>query len=111
MLIQDEEVRPMTQDDILAALDQCEMIATTRGARSIVAQLDQISPRSQVQRLCHLVWMIEVMRPLIVVGPPGGGYTHDDPKVHRWLGFIQGVLWSQGVVTIDQLRHMNNPPL
>jgi hypothetical protein len=29
-------------------------------------------------------------------------------KASRWLGFIQGVLWSFGVFTIDDLmRHQN----
>lgn len=25
-------------------------------------------------------------------------------KAHRWLGFVQGVLWTQGIYTIDELR-------
>jgi len=28
-------------------------------------------------------------------------------KAMRWLGFIQGVLWSTGVRTIDQMREDN----
>lgn len=29
-------------------------------------------------------------------------------KVFRWLGFIQGFLWSEGVYTLDELRHHNS---
>lgn len=28
-------------------------------------------------------------------------------KVYRWLGFIQGVLWSQGDFSINELREHN----
>lgn len=30
-------------------------------------------------------------------------------KANRWIGFIQGVLWSHGVMTIDQMRRHNMP--
>ena len=29
---------------------------------------------------------------------------YDREKAHRWLGFIQSILWSQGKLTIDELR-------
>lgn len=28
-------------------------------------------------------------------------------KAFRWLGFIQGVLWSRGLYTLDQLKEHN----
>ena len=30
-------------------------------------------------------------------------------KGFRWLGFIQGVLWSEGVYTIDEMKNHNRP--
>ena len=30
-------------------------------------------------------------------------------KAFRWLGFIQGVLWSFGFVTIDNAKDTNRP--
>lgn len=30
-------------------------------------------------------------------------------KVFRWLGFIQGVLWCQGVFEIDEMKNHNKP--
>ncbi len=30
-------------------------------------------------------------------------------KVFRWLGFIQGVLWSTGVYSIEELKNHNRP--
>jgi predicted DCC family thiol-disulfide oxidoreductase YuxK len=31
----------------------------------------------------------------------------DTNKMNRWLGFIQGVMWSNNVATIDQMRDIN----
>ena len=28
-------------------------------------------------------------------------------KAFRWLGFVQGILWSVGLVTIDELKNQN----
>jgi hypothetical protein len=25
-------------------------------------------------------------------------------KINRWVGFVQGVLWKEGLFTIDQMR-------
>lgn len=44
--------------------------------------------------MCHIGWMLEHM-------PPNG------EKGMRWLGFIQGVLWSMGEATIDEMRQVN----
>lgn len=30
-------------------------------------------------------------------------------KAFRWLGFIQGVLWAEGVYSIDELKDHNKP--
>ena len=30
-------------------------------------------------------------------------------KVFRWLGFIQGFLWGQGIYTLDELKEHNRP--
>lgn len=37
------------------------------------------------------------------------GFIKEDrmDKVYRWLGFIQGVLWSQGIYTLHNLTHHN----
>ena len=31
-------------------------------------------------------------------------------KLNRWLGFMQGTLWSQGVFTLSELRAHNRNP-
>lgn len=33
--------------------------------------------------------------------------SNEIEKVHRWLGFIQGILWTQGIFTINEMREQN----
>jgi hypothetical protein len=53
-------------------------------------------------RLCHVRWML---------GQMGSFLRGEDEaqweKANRWLGFIQGVLWCEGVYTIDEMREHN----
>lgn len=30
-------------------------------------------------------------------------------KAFRWLGFVQGVLWCEGIYSIDQMKEHNRP--
>lgn len=53
---------------------------------------------TEMQQLQHTRWMVEEL------------LSQDDlpfDKVNRWLGFIQGVLWSRGKYSIDDMRHHN----
>jgi hypothetical protein len=49
-------------------------------------------------RLCHVKWMLMEM---MAWGPERLG------KMFRWLGFIQGVLWAEGVYTIEEMKEHN----
>lgn len=60
------------------------------------------SPNNFVTRIRHCQWMCDEML-MSLKGKPIEA-THDSLKINRWIGFIQGVLWSEGVSTIDQLR-------
>jgi hypothetical protein len=54
------------------------------------------------EALGHVKWMLNVL-----------SYSAKDwnpTKAHRWIGFIQGVLWASGRYTIDELREHVNPP-
>jgi len=46
--------------------------------------------------LAHCRWMIRMMR------AEAGNWS--ERKTNRWLGFIQGVLWSNGIFGILALR-------
>jgi hypothetical protein len=49
--------------------------------------------------LAHCHGMLDDMERFVKEG--------DMDKVHRWLGFIQGVLWAQGLYPLDTLREHN----
>ena len=44
-------------------------------------------------RLEHVRWMLSVMLNMT-----------DTEKLNRWLGFVQGALWCNGVFSVDELR-------
>jgi hypothetical protein len=52
-------------------------------------------------RLEHCHGMLEQMEKFIAQGSTG--------KADRWLGFIQGVLWSEGIYTLKEMRDHNRP--
>lgn len=53
--------------------------------------------------LCHCYSMLDEMKIFIQEG-------HADPtKVHRWLGFIQGVLFTSGPLSLNEMKDHNRP--
>lgn len=56
------------------------------------------SPEASLE---HLASMLPKMRIFL-----NEGRTN---KVYRWLGFIQGALWSQGIYTLEELKNHNKP--
>lgn len=57
--------------------------------------------RGSIKEIAHLKHMIVEMREMPI---------HDDEdveKLMRWIGFVQGALWSVGYVSIDNFREMN----
>lgn len=59
------------------------------------------SPTALNQSLAHLHWMCDEAMGFVEAGRR--------EKAFRWLGFIQGVLWSEGLVTIDDLKEASRP--
>lgn len=51
--------------------------------------------------LAHCHGMLDEMEQFVVKGRM--------EKVFRWLGFIQGCLWSTGYFTLDELKNHNRP--
>jgi len=47
----------------------------------------------------HCVFMLNQIRTFINAGRT--------TKAYRWLGFVQGVMWSHGKYSIDQLANQN----
>lgn len=57
--------------------------------------------RNALDRRQHIAWMIEEIPRLIADGKRD--------KAHRWLGFVQGYLWTTGYCAIDRLKSVNRP--
>ena len=53
----------------------------------------------RAERLEHALWMCEQGARFAAAGELG--------KAFRWLGFVQGVLWADGVRSIDDMRADN----
>lgn len=47
----------------------------------------------------HALVMLTKMRVMLTEGK--------DSKFFRWLGFVQGIMWSTGLYSIDELRSHN----
>jgi hypothetical protein len=58
-----------------------------------------VKPKRGGVPLEHIAWMCDE-----VAFQPTMKFDGSPDKANRWLGFVQGVLWSQGLRTIDQLR-------
>lgn len=61
---------------------------------------EHIKPERNGPRWAHLIFMCE----------EGSGYAERRrEKAMRWLGFVQGALWTLNVAPIDVLKNMNRP--
>lgn len=65
-------------------------------------QTERITPEKRVPMLEHLVWMLDQTLEHYAAGKV--------EKAMRWWGFIQGVLWSCGLYTIEELANDNREP-
>jgi hypothetical protein len=53
----------------------------------------------------HVLWMLDEMDKMDLPHDfPDPSYLADLEKFHRWLGFVQGVLWGHGIFDLDELR-------
>lgn len=87
----------MNEKQILNALRACnEVLSEFRIERWDAASLPPLDKGNQLR---HASWMVsEAIK-----------FTREGKleKANRWLGFVQGVLWSTGQQTIEDMRQMN----
>jgi hypothetical protein len=50
-------------------------------------------------QLGHCLWMLDRIEEMVA--------NNQTEKAFRWLGFVQGIFWAQGVYSIDQMRDHN----
>lgn len=53
-------------------------------------------------RLAHIRWMCQQVIMMIKQQEP------DTDKINRWVGFIQGVLYTDGIYSINDMRSDNH---
>jgi hypothetical protein len=59
-------------------------------------------PRWDTQEaLEYVMAMLQGMREMLDEG------SENHEKLNRWLGFVQGVLWVEGVYTLSEMRRHN----
>lgn len=83
-----------------------------KGARPVKMDTNTHGVKSTISMVNHLLWMldeIERMRAEAYAASGTGNWSLSQKvdahgKINRWLGFIQGWLWHQGVFTIDEMR-------
>jgi hypothetical protein len=102
----------MNREQLLSILDKYEEELESYGPAS---RADTGSVEvEELSAFRHVLWMLDEMRkmlePFAEVTPEKfyAAQTAQE-KVARWLGFVQGVLWSFGVCSIDEMRDLNRP--
>lgn len=93
----------MTRDDLLRAFDACEERLNQGWIRKRPHDHDYVVQGKFVlinDRLRHALWMIHQAREFAAGNPE---------KAHRWLGFVQGVIWATGLATIEEMKEDNRP--
>jgi NAD-specific glutamate dehydrogenase len=92
-----------------------EVVAQYRSLLSLLPKTSGPFDRDPTPReaASHLAGMLDQMEQFLdnVEGhanPTRSAREHADwDKFNRWLGFGQGVFWSQGTYTLDQMRDHN----
>jgi hypothetical protein len=64
------------------------------------------------RRSCHILWMLEEIPKFMdwQNNPKNenGEFVLNPDKAHRWLGFVQGWMWSNNICSINWLRESVN---
>lgn len=89
----------MTSEQILHAVGKYELTLSSQDILPEKADLSTWATDQEVM-LAHCLWMCGGIREILQT--PG-----KEDKAARWLCFIQGVLWSSGLGTIDGFRADN----
>jgi hypothetical protein len=86
----------MTATEIYRVVIQYHDELNRRGYNPMRADTTKPHDQRGAPVLCHTMWMCNTMASI-----------DNEEKLNRWLGFIQGVLWSHGIYSVDELREHN----
>ena len=104
----------MNREQLLSILDKYEEDLKDFGPAARADTSEPLKSDHQAAPMRHVLWMLGEMRktlePFATVTPENFYAVQTAlEKVGRWLGFVQGVLWSYGVCSIDEMRDLNRP--
>lgn len=92
----------MTPQKILAVISEYENVFRALGITpGTTSHDDLIGPDDDADVLAHCYGMLAKIRMFVAEGRT--------EKVMRWLGFVQGCLWSHGIFTLAQLMEHSRP--
>jgi len=66
-----------------------------------LVQGEEISPIKDGDPLEHALWMIDNIPEFLD--------AKRIEKAMRWLGFVQGIFYTEGIYTIEEMKHHNKP--
>lgn len=87
----------MTLEHVLQVVQKYEELLSDEGYEP--GRWEERAVPSSSEALSHVLWMLGEMRKHIE--------AQETEKVMRWLGFVQGVLWTTDVYSIDEMRDDN----
>ncbi len=98
----------MTNADVRRACGRALSMLPKRAAQALSpGNMKKLAPSAFDHRVVdgHAIHMVgEILK---FIDRPES--LEDIEKAHRWLGFLQGVLWMRGYASLDELRDMNRP--
>lgn len=68
------------------------------------ADLHRDKPPGMTWAVRHANWMVHEMLRRMETGEDKPG------QADRWIGFIQGIFWCEGLFSIDDMKHHNTEP-
>lgn len=88
----------MNEARVMAVVGQYKSVLEARGNQPVRESEKPRTEDPREQKLDHVLWMTNVLikRP-----------EYSDDKRNRWLGWIQGVLWSEGIFNLEEEKQHN----
>lgn len=91
----------MLKKRYLDLMDQYQELLESRGAKlkEFEDYNNKYKDYSSLEILGYALFMVEGIRKFVEAG--------DIDKANRWLGFLQGVFWAEGLFSINEMRDQN----
>lgn len=94
----------MHKDKILAVIARYRHELQELGAEKARYPEEILAPPTGTNQQIHLAHLLQMLDQMEVFLEEGRR-----EKTHRWLGFIQGVLWVLRINTLEELKNHNRP--